>query len=324
MRGPDSAAPGKTSPQSRGQHWVPGGQRPPRQVPPSWGGNSAPLPAVGLWIMIPPPVCMMVSTCAQSRAHKGRPVICLCPSQLLGFLQEQLWVWQLQTWPCARCLNPEGPRAMAPAQKVPWSQARLLAGRAPTLVCQVDPAPPSNHPPPTPWTCGQPAGPLACSAQTAQGHMGEGHPIIPGSHNQSLWGELMLGKDSALGGSEMPSPQVPKQEGDQPVPFEGSLGPGVMQCCDKEVTWEAGPQGIVSPAREPGSSLFTWTAEPPSSQASVRHGAHLSSRSIHSSPSRAYTLGALGGGGRLPRRRQKQGPSRPQCPAQTTRRLLRK
>ena len=37
---------------------------------------------------------------------------------------------------------------MAPAQKVPWSQARLLAGRAPTLVCQVGPAPPSTPPPP--------------------------------------------------------------------------------------------------------------------------------------------------------------------------------
>lgn len=107
---------------------------------------------------------------------------------------------------------------MAPAQKVPWSRARLLARRAPTLVCQVDPAPLST-PTPTPWTCGQPARPLACSDRTAQGHMGEGHPIIPGGHNHSLWGELMLGKDSALGGSEMPSPQVPKQEGDEPGPL---------------------------------------------------------------------------------------------------------
>ena len=40
--------------------------------------------------------------------------------------------------------------------------------------------------PPAPWTCGQPTQPLPCSAQTAHGHMGEGHPVIPGGHNQSL------------------------------------------------------------------------------------------------------------------------------------------
>lgn len=63
---------------------------------------------------------MTVSTRAPSKTAYN-----LFPSQLLGSLQEQLWVWQLQTWPCTLRLKPSRTQGHGSS-----SEGALVSGQA--------------------------------------------------------------------------------------------------------------------------------------------------------------------------------------------------